>query len=197
MIGARQGKIWLAILLILCAAALGLLVFLAFQKNSVSTGGSMPLADTQHFTYQVTIDSGGNRLTDGYRYDIATIGKNTWEVTENAGQFNTGLEQQLIMDASGKITQADEAWKVGQTFNDLWLPLSERRGGVVLHFFDAAGDYTLGAETAWNQWSVWPAVDTFTGGTETRYYEAGTGWLVGIQSTTDNGDTRSDILSDT
>jgi len=63
---------------------------------------------------------------------------------------------------------------------------------------DDFGDFAVGQEEVWHRWVVVPAVSTGVDTRETRYYEATTGWLVGMElERTTDGSKRLDVLSDT
>jgi hypothetical protein len=166
----------------------------------------MPLADGQHLTYVVSLDAPDAshqivHMDDSYRYEIKALDNARWHVEGSRGQFSTGPASSYTIDKSATITAQDQSefakWKVGRRFDDLWLAPDDRQTGKVTHPLDDFGDFTVGPEAVWHQWVVVPAVSTGTDTTKTRYYEATTGWLVGMElERTTDGSKRVDVLSD-
>lgn len=168
------------------ASGLACLLFCSSCKKSVpagTTGTRMPLSDGLYLKYSASLVSEGTHVTDEYQYEFHALDKGRWHVTETGGEYNTGSTQSLIIDSEGTVVQDDGTsakGSIGKKFNGVWLAPSERKKGNVFHPLYDFGDFTVGPATAWEKWPVIPAVCTGEV-TVTRYYEATTGWLVGIQ----------------
>jgi hypothetical protein len=185
-------------------ALLGCMVFCSGCKAKAkgsSASANMPIADGQYLTYAVSLDSKGVHFDDSYKYDFTTADNAQWRIVGSRGNYNTGPNISYAIDRNETILTQDGSefakWKIGRRFNDVWLAAEERQAGKVIHPLDDLGDFTAGQETDWQKWRVIPAVDKGQTTTETLYFDAATGWLVGKELTSDDGSKRLDILSDT
>ena len=180
----------------------GCIVFCSGCKAKVKgSSANMPIADGQYLTYTVSLDSKGVHLDDSYKYEFRTSDNAQWQIVGSRGSYNTGPNISYAIDMNATILSQDGSefakWKIGRHFNDVWLAPEERQAGKVIHVLDDQGDFTAGQETDWQKWRVLPAVDKGQTTTETMYYDAATGWLVGKELGSDDGSKRLDILSDT
>ena len=162
------------------------------------SGIPVPLSDGLYLRYTADLTHEETQFSDEYQFEFDTLGNGKWRLTETAGQYHTGTAQALTIDGGGTIVASDSEptrWKIGKKFNDLWLAPSERQPGSVVRPLDDPCDYKVGATTEWRWWQVIPAVCSGAA-TVTRYYESSTGWFVGSELTSRDGN-RTDVLSST